>query len=100
MPVDPHWTTLLFVHQTRRRPFLVQEYGELEGSTGYWAADEETGQEGFVQEFEDIFWVHDEAADPWVARLCKGGRRLTKKGFRKGIRKGKCGKGARFSFHL
>jgi hypothetical protein len=35
----------------------------LEGSTGYWAADEDTGQEGFVQEIEDILWVHDEVAD-------------------------------------
>ena len=33
----------------QQRTFLVQYYGELEGSTGYWAAEEETGQEGFVQ---------------------------------------------------
>ena len=33
----------------QQRTFLVQEYGELEGSTGYWAVEEETGQEGFVQ---------------------------------------------------
>ena len=41
-------------------------------------ADEETSQEGFVQEFVDIFWVHAEASDAWVARHFKGGRRLTK----------------------
>ena len=64
-------TTLIFAHQTNHEPFFVQDYGELEGSTGYWTADEETGQEGFVQEFEDIFWVHDEAADAWVARHYK-----------------------------
>ena len=50
----------------------------MEGSTGYWAGEEDTGQEGFVQDFEDIFWLHDEAADVWVARHFKGGRRLAK----------------------
>ena len=55
----------------------MQCNGELEGSTGYWVADAETGQEGFVQEFEDIVWVHDEASDAWVAQHFKGGRRLT-----------------------
>ena len=33
----------------QQRTFLVQYYGELEGSTGYWAAEEGAGQEGFVQ---------------------------------------------------
>ena len=33
----------------QQRTFLVQDYVELEGSTGYWVAYEETGQEGFVQ---------------------------------------------------
>ena len=45
------------------RAFYVQDYGDLDGSTGYWATEEETGKEGFVQEFEDTFWVHDEASD-------------------------------------
>ena len=44
-----------FRPSSQPRTFLVQCYGELEGSTGYWAVEEETGQEGFVQEFEDIF---------------------------------------------
>jgi len=51
---DRHWTTLLFAHPTNNELF-VQDYGELEGSTGYWAANEETGQKGFVQEFADMF---------------------------------------------
>ena len=53
----------------------MQDYGALDGSAGYWAVEEETGQEGFVQEFEDTFWVHDEASDAWVARHFKGGRK-------------------------
>ena len=79
---DPPLTTLLFRSSNKQKTFLLHDYGELEGSTGYWVAEEETGQEGFVQEFEDICWVHDEAADVWVARHFKGGRRVTK-GFRK-----------------
>jgi hypothetical protein len=69
-----------FRPSSQQKTFLVQEYGELEGSTGYWAVEEDTGQEGFVQEFEDIFWTHDEVADAWVARRFKCGSRLTKRG--------------------
>ena len=43
-----------FRPSNQQKTILVQDYGDLEGSTGYWAADEDTGQEGFVQEFEDI----------------------------------------------
>ena len=71
----------------QQRTFYVQDYGELDSSTGYWAVEEETGQEGFVQAFEDTFWVHNEASDDWVARYFKGGRGLIK-GSRKGKRTG------------
>ena len=85
-----------FRPSNQQTTFLVQDYGELEGSTGYWAAEEETGQESLVQEFEDIFWTHDEVVDDWIARRFTGARRLTK-GPRKGRRKGaKGGKGAHF----
>ena len=30
------------------RTFAVMDYGEIEGSTGYWAECEETGEEGFL----------------------------------------------------
>ena len=33
-----------FRPSNQQQTCLVQEYGELEGSTGYWAAEEETGQ--------------------------------------------------------
>ena len=51
-------------------------------------------KKAFVQEFDDIFWVHDEVSDAWIARRFKGGRRLTKgprKGRRKGTKGGKNG---------
>ena len=38
-----------FRPSNQQRTFLVQDYGELDGSTGYWAAEEDTSQEGFVQ---------------------------------------------------
>ena len=48
-------TTLLSPIQPATNLFFsVQAYGALEGSTGYSVTDEETGQEGFVQEFEYI----------------------------------------------
>ena len=34
----------------QQRTFYAQDYGDLDGSTGYWAAEEETGQKGLVQE--------------------------------------------------
>ena len=33
-----------FRPSSQQETFLVQAYGGLEGSTGYWAAEEETGQ--------------------------------------------------------
>ena len=79
------------------RPFCVHDYGELEGAIGYWATEAETGQGGFVQEFEDIVWVYDVLSDAWAARHFKGGRRLNK-GFRRVNRKvsKRWNKGTRF----
>ena len=54
MLLNLHWKTLLSSHPINNKPFFVQDYGELEGSTSYWVADEETSQKGFVQKFEDI----------------------------------------------
>ena len=57
----------------------MQYYGDLGGCSGYWAAEGEIGHEGFFKEFEDTFWVHDEASDVWVARHFKGGRKLIRR---------------------
>ena len=84
-----------FRPSNQQRTCFVHDYGAMEGTTGYWDIEEETGHGGFVHEFEDIFWVHDEGSDVWAARHVKGGRRLNKD-FRKGKRKGaRSGKGIR-----
>ena len=38
-----------------RRAFLVLEEGDLDGSFGYWAEDEEDGAEGFLDALEEYF---------------------------------------------
>ena len=74
----------------QRRSFLVLDEGELEGTEGYWAEDEEDGAEGFLDALEDVFWVHDDADNTWYQRRFQG--RQTRRGKGKGKRKGK-GKG-------
>ena len=39
----------------QRRSFLVLEEGELEGTDGYWAEDDEDDAEGFLDALEDVF---------------------------------------------
>ena len=41
----------------QRRSFLVLDEGELEGTDGYWAEDDEDGAEGFLDALEDVFCV-------------------------------------------
>ena len=74
----------------QRRSFLVLEEGELEGTDGYWAEDDEDGPERFLDAFEDVFWVYDDADYAWYQRRFHG--RQTRRGKGKGKRKGK-GKG-------
>ena len=47
---------------------MVLDYGELEGSTGYWVECEETGEEGFLAEYDDCFWTYDEEGCYWNNR--------------------------------
>ena len=42
-----------------RRVCLVLDEGELAGNFGCWAKDEEDGAEGFLNSFEDVFWIRD-----------------------------------------
>ena len=90
-----------------RRTFLVLEEGDLDGSFGYWAEDEEDGAEGFLDALEDVFWIWDDNDCSWFQRFQgrtrkvkgkgtrgkgKGGRRFFRprnKGRGKGKRKGK-----------
>ena len=74
----------------QRRSFLVLDEGELEGTDGYWAEDDEDGAEGFLDALEDVFWVYDDADYTWYQRRFQG--RQTRRGKGKGKRKGK-GKG-------
>ena len=43
-----------------RRSFFVLDEGELDGTYGSWAEDEEDGIEGFLDALDDVFWVYDE----------------------------------------
>jgi len=74
----------------QRRSFFVLEEGELEGTDGYWADDDEDGAERFLDALEEVFWVYDAADYTWYQRRFQG--RQTKRGKGKGKRKGK-GKG-------
>ena len=74
----------------QRRSFLVIEEGELEGTDGYWAEDDEDGAVGFLEALDDVFWVYHDTAYTWYQRRFQG--RNTRRGKGKGRRKGK-GKG-------
>ena len=69
-----------------RRAFLVIEEGDLDGSFGYWAEDEEDGAEGFLDALEDVFWIWDDNDYSWFQRRFQG--RRTRKGKGKGKGKG------------
>ena len=75
----------------QRRSFLVLEEGELEGTDGYWAEDDEDGAEGFLDALGDVFWVYDDTNYTWYQRRFQG-RQPRRGGKGKGKRKGR-GKG-------
>ena len=90
-----------------RRSFLVLEEGELGGTAGYWAEDDndddddgddgdddDDGAEGFLEALEDVFWVYDGADYTWYERSLQSrqGRRGKGKGKRKGKVKGRGGR--------
>ena len=80
-----------------RRSFFVLEDGELEGTDGYRAEDDEDAAEGFLDALEDVFWVYDDAGYTWYQRRFQG--RQTRRGKGKGRRKGKTkGRGGRRFF--
>ena len=74
----------------QRRSFLVMEEGEVDGTSGYWAEDEDDGAEGFLEALDDVFWVYDDNEYTWYQRRFQG--RSTRRSKGKGKRKGK-GKG-------
>ena len=62
-----------------RRAFLVLEEGDLDGSFGFWAEDEEDGAEGFLDALEDVFWIWDDNDYPWYQRRFQGRRKKRKR---------------------
>ena len=65
-----------------RRTFLVFDEGDLQGSFGYWAEDDEDGAERFLDALEDVFWIWDDTDYSWFQRRFQG--RRTRKGKGKG----------------
>ena len=62
------------------RSFLVMDEGEIDGTTGSWAEDEDDGAEGFLEALEDVFWVYDDTEYTWYQRRFQGRKtRRTKK---------------------
>ena len=54
------------------RSFLIIETGVLDDEHhGFWVQDEETGEEGFLQDTEDTFWTLDEN-EAWISRNVPG----------------------------
>ena len=43
--------------------------GELAGSFGFWAEDEDDGAEGFLDAHEDVFYIYDEQNESWFQPL-------------------------------
>ena len=70
------------------RAFVILDQGHMDGQTGFWCQDDTTGEEGFLPEFEDTFWVFDDMANTWLSQPFRG------RTLRRGKGKGK-GKGAR-----
>ena len=83
---NPSWS-----QKTGPRSFVSISYGELDQYEGHWVCDETTGDEGFLDEHEDIFWMYDEDQCYWMKYPFQG-RSLRKGGKSKGGGKGKQGK--------
>ena len=58
----------LRVNGQGHRSFCVMEDGEIDGIIGYWVQDDETGEEGFMGEFDNNFWVFDDMESVWQTR--------------------------------
>ena len=87
--VRPHGQTLGKARSSRghRRSIIIDEEGDFEDDEGWWVIDEETGEEGFLSQFDDTFYTPTEKwENDWEAALVVG--RFLRKHNGKG-RKGK-----------
>ena len=64
---NPSWA-----HKSGPRSLVSISYGELDQYEGHWVQDETTGDEGFLDEHEDLFWVYDEDQCFWMKYPFKG----------------------------
>ena len=69
------------------RTFIVENYAEDE--FGKWAIDEETGEQGYIDDERSCFWTWDDNEYAWQSRTFKGRQVRRRKG--KGRAKGKGG---------
>ena len=82
---NPSWA-----HKSGARSFVSISYGDLDQYEEHWVQDETTGDEGFLDEHEDLFWVYDEDQGFWMKYPFQG--RSLRKGGRSKRGKGKQGK--------
>ena len=79
-----------WAHKSGPRSLIAISYGELDKYEGHWVQDKYTGDEGFLDEHGDIFWIYDEEQSFWMRNPFQG-RYLKKGGKSKGkAKKGKC----------
>ena len=80
---NPSWA-----RKSGPRSFVSTSHGELDHYEGHWVQDEITGDEGFLDEHEDLFWVYDEDQCFWMKHPFQG-RSLRKGGKFKGGKESK-----------
>ena len=90
------WENPTLVVNRGSRSFCVFEEGYLADDFGYWAEDDETGEQGFLLALSNVFWTFDDEAEAWAVRRFQSRtvRRGAPKG--KGKRKGRGKRGYRF----
>ena len=76
--------------RTQNRSFCILGDGEMDGAYGYWVEDDDSGEQGFLPEVEDVFWTYDDETYAWVSSRL--GHRKLRRGKPKGKGKSK-GKG-------
>ena len=93
--LDRHGVHASSCAKTGPRSFVSISYGELDHYEGHWVCDETTGDEGFLDEHEDIFWMYDEDQCYWMKYPFQG-RSLRKGKGKQGKSKGKGASARRF----
>ena len=77
-PDNPSWA-----HKSGPLSFVSISHGELDQREGHWVLDETTGNEGFLDEHEDLFWVYDEDQCFWMKYPFQGRKRKVRQVKRK-----------------